>query len=124
MKSSLAFVSAIALAGAFGGGAAHARSPDVQWSLTIGSPGWGGHVRSAPVYAAPPVYYVPRPVVIHPWPIHYGVPRYYDPRGRGWDRDHDGIPDPYDRRYDPHGDRDRDGAPNRWDRYDQNPRRR
>jgi hypothetical protein len=122
MKSSLAVISAVALAGALGAGAAHARGPDVQWSVTIGSPGWGGYARPAPVYVAPPVYYAPRPVVVYPRPIYYGGPGYW--HRRDWDRDGDGIPNRHDRRYDPYGDRDRDGAPNRWDRDDRNPYRR
>ena len=42
-------------------------------------------------------------------------PRYE--RGPGGDRDHDGIPNRYDR------DRDGDGVPNRYDRSPNNPRR-
>ena len=55
---------------------------------------------------------------------HDGIPNRYDRhdnrydhyRGRG-DRDHDGVPNRYDR------DRDGDGVPNRYDRHPDNPRR-
>jgi hypothetical protein len=110
---------ALALAGLLGTAAAHARS-DVQWSITLG----------VPFFAPPPVYYAPPPVYLRPAPIYY-APRYAYPgyyrapvyRGHG-DYDGDGIPNRYDRRYDPYGDRDRDGTPNRWDRNDRNPYRR
>jgi hypothetical protein len=50
---------------------------------------------------------------------HDGIPnrydRVYNPR---WDRDGDGIPNRYDRVYNPRWDRDGDGVPNRYDRYD------
>ena len=35
-----------------------------------------------------------------------------------WDADGDGIPNRYDRVYNPRWDRDGDGVPNRYDRYD------
>jgi hypothetical protein len=35
-----------------------------------------------------------------------------------WDRDGDGIPNRYDRVYNPRWDRDGDGIPNRYDRHD------
>ena len=35
-----------------------------------------------------------------------------------WDRDGDGVPNRYDRVYNPRWDRDGDGVPNRYDRYD------
>jgi hypothetical protein len=35
-----------------------------------------------------------------------------------WDRDGDGIPNRYDRVYNPRWDRDGDGVPNRYDRHD------
>ena len=34
-----------------------------------------------------------------------------------WDRDGDGIPNRYDRVYNPRWDRDGDGVPNRYDRH-------
>lgn len=97
-------------AGALVAGAAQARSNvDVQWSVTIGSGG-------VPVYnqPRPPVIVAPvRPVMVVP-PRHAPQPIRYLP-----DRDRDGIPDRYDRVYNPpraHWDRDRDGIPNRYDR--------
>jgi hypothetical protein len=51
-------------------------------------------------------------------------------RGPNGDRDHDGIPNRYDRhdnrgdrRDRPNGDRDHDGVPNRYDDHPNNPRR-
>ena len=49
----------------------------------------------------------------------YDRDRYEHHRGDGrWDRDHDGVPNRYDR------DRDGDGVPNRYDRRPDNPYRR
>lgn len=110
MKS-IAIASALALAGALSAGAAQAREPDVQWSVTIGSPGYS---RPAPVYVPAPVY-TPAPVIVYPRherPVVYRAPSY-------WDRDGDGIPNRYDRVYNPVWDRDGDGIPNGRDRYDQ-----
>jgi hypothetical protein len=116
-------VPALALIGSLASAAAHART-DVQWSITIGSPVWA---RPAPVYHAPPpvVVYRPAPVYYAPVYPHYRT-QYHAPRhAHGYrDSDRDGIPNRYDRRYDPYGDRDRDGVPNRWDRHDRNPYRR
>jgi hypothetical protein len=94
----------VALAGVLAAASVEARGrDDVQFSLTIGSPGW---VQPVPVYRqAPAVGY-------------YG----YQQRGyrqpSRWDRDGDGIPNRYDRVYNPRWDRDGDGVPNRYDRYD------
>jgi hypothetical protein len=107
---------ALAVAGTTAAGLAQARGPvDVQWSVTIGSP-VGVYLpapvvvqQRAPVYvAAPPVY---RPHVAYPaYPIY---------RHAGWgDADRDGIPNRYDRVYNPGWDRDGDGVPNRYDRND------
>lgn len=114
---------ALALAGTLAAGAAHAGGrPDVQWSVTIGSPNVGVVV-GAPIYA-PPVYerhvhaprYYPQPVVVVP---QRGMHR------AGWrDADRDGIPDRHDRVYNPRWDVDGDGVPNRYDRNDRNPYRR
>jgi hypothetical protein len=109
----------LALAGALSAGAAHARDPDVRWSVTIGSP----------MYAVPgPVYVEPQPVYVQPQPVYavpvpypyyrapaYRVARHYAPTY--WDRDGDGIPNRYDRVYNPPWDRDGDGIPNRHDRH-------
>jgi hypothetical protein len=96
---------AVAFAGTLGVGLAEARGrDDVQWSVTIGHP--------SPVWVGQPVHV-------------YGAPvRSYDhgyDRSRGsrrWDADRDGIPNRYDRVYNPRWDRDGDGIPNRYDRYD------
>ena len=63
----------------------------------------GGHVRVDPV-----VIVYPAPVLVRP--SYRG--------GRRYDRDHDGVPDRYDR------DRDGDGVRNRYDAWPDNPRRR
>jgi hypothetical protein len=150
-KTRFVIPAVLALAATLAGGVAHARSPDVQWSVTIGSPGYPQH---RPVYGAPvPVYGVPVPIYGVPAPVYrpvvpvyrqpvpvYPVARYHGPThwdrdGDGipnrhdrhynpsWDRDGDGIPNHRDRHYNPHGDRDRDGVPNRWDRHDRDWRR-
>ena len=117
-------VAVLGLAAALGAGSAMARA-DVQWSVTIGAPVYPAYpVYSPPVYGAP-VYY-PAPVVVQPaYPVYarpvYAAPAYY-PRHRHhptyWDRDGDGIPNRYDRVYNPAWDRDGDGVPNRYDRHD------
>jgi hypothetical protein len=97
-------------------GAAQARDLDVQWSVTIGTPVYRQPV---PVYTAPPpVYSVPAPVyrapvVVLRRPV---VPIVHYRRPTAWDRDGDGIPNRYDRIYNPAWDRDGDGIPNRHDR--------
>jgi len=108
-------VATLGLAGALCAGSAMAYGghDDVQWSVTIGSPvGTPVYTQPAPVYAPQPVY-VPQPV--------YTVPsyryRHYQQPTR-WDRDGDGIPNRYDRVYNPAWDRDGDGIPNRYDRHD------
>lgn len=134
-RFALAAVASIALAGSLATGAAQARDADVRWSVTIGSPMVGYPVpvvtypAPVPVYRAPsPVYYPAVPV--HP-AVHYRQPTYWDRDGDGipnrydrvynpvWDRDGDGIPNRRDRVYNPAWDRDGDGIPNRRDpRYD------
>ena len=98
---------ALAMTAGLGAGAVQARDADVQWSVTIGSPGY-------PVYTQPyPVYRQPAPVVVMP------SPRYSRYGGQTrWDRDGDGIPNHRDRLYNPAWDRDGDGVPNRYDRND------
>jgi hypothetical protein len=95
---------------------------DVQWSVTIGAP-LPGVVVPAPVYGVPapvyggPVYRAPAPVVEVPV---YREPHWRESRWREpsrWDRDGDGIPNRYDRVYNPRWDRDGDGVPNRRDRH-------
>src|SRR3954470_24454364 len=96
-------LAALALTGALGTGLAQARDVDVQWSVTIGSP--GGAVYGQPVYGGPgyggPVYSQPYPVVetrpyvvTRPAPVIVRSPRYV--RETRWDRDGDGIPNRYD----------------------------
>lgn len=123
-KSKLLITATLALTGALGAGMAQAQGADVQWSVTIGTP--------APVvqyYPQPAVVVAPRPavvvaprpaVVVAPPPVahyepYYPRPRYHVTR---WDRDGDGIPNRYDRLYNPAWDRDGDGIANRHDRYD------
>jgi len=107
-KTRLLATAALALTGVLGVGAAQAAA-DVSWSVTIGSQGpvWV----PAPAIIRPVV--VPAPVVhpIYRAPVGYRQPTY-------WDRDGDGIPNRYDRVYNPRWDRDGDGVPNRYDRYD------
>lgn len=109
IKRSLVMAS-LAVAGVLAAGAAQAR--DVHWSIGIHAPGISVGV-GTPVYGhrhyAPPVY-------VTPAPVYYGAPRYVSPAR--WDADRDGIPNRYDRVYNPRWDRDGDGVPNRYDRHD------
>jgi hypothetical protein len=99
-------IAAVALVGALGAGLAQARD-DVRFSVTIGAP--------APVYATGPAY-VAGPA--------YGYDTAPVRRVTPWDRDGDGIPNRYDRVYNPRSDRDGDGMRDRhehirhtrWDR--------
>ena len=114
MKVRALAIVAVALAGAVGATFAEARdNGNVQFSVAIGQPvlgAWAQPVHDVGVY---------RPY--GGWDRdHDGIPNRYDrtynPR---WDRDGDGIPNRYDRAYNPRGDRDRDGIPNYRDRvYD------
>lgn len=104
MSSTKLIVAIVALTGALGAGAAQARgNDDMQWSVTIGAP------------AAVFVHDQPYPAYRQPAPRtqrdHYQQPT-------RWDRDGDGIPNRYDRVYNPRWDRDGDGIPNRYDRRD------
>jgi hypothetical protein len=109
-KTRLLATAALALTGVLGVGAANAAA-DVNWSVTIGSTG--------PVFSTPAIIR-PAPVIVHPVPVMHPVPDYH--RGyrqpTRWDRDGDGIPNRYDRVYNPVWDRDGDGIPNQHDRYD------
>lgn len=94
----------LALAGAMAAAAAPAHAgSNVQWSVTIGAPLPGLVVRDA-YY---PHHYPRPPVVVVPRHVGYGY----------GDRDHDGVPNRYDRVYNPRWDRDGDGVPNRHDRH-------
>jgi hypothetical protein len=97
------FVS-LALAGSLGAGLAQAR-PDVQWAVSIPGPvGVTISNHSVQLYAPP---------------LMVAAPVYVQPGFRPMrDSDRDGIPDRYDRVYNPRWDRDGDGIPNRYDRYD------
>ena len=92
-------------------GAAQARDVDVQWRVAI--PGPVSVVIGSPApRVLPPVVMVPPRVVV---PV----------RNAGWgDADRDGIPNRYDRVYNPRWDRDGDGIPNRYDRRPNDPYRR
>ena len=105
-KTRLLATAALALTGVLGAGAAQAAA-DVSWSVTVGSHG--------PVWVPAPAIVrpaYPAPVVVVP-DYHRG---YRQPTR--WDRDGDGIPNRYDRVYNPRWDRDGDGVPNRYDRFD------
>jgi len=103
----LAIIS-VALAGVLAAASVEARGrDDVQFSLTIGGPAW----------AVAPVPVV-RPGFVAPSYGHgYAHERSYRAPTR-WDRDGDGVPNRYDRVYNPRWDRDGDGVPNRYDRHD------
>lgn len=128
---SLKAVAAMALVlGTFGAAStAHARS-DVQFSITLQSPGL--YVQPAPVYVQPaPVYTYPRPVYLQPAPIYnppsrivyvQPAPVYVQPPYRhGWGHHHHGQKA---HARGPWGDYDRDGTPNRVDRFPADPYRR
>jgi len=120
-------IGALALAGTFAVGAAHAGN--VSWSVTIGAPAIALPLPPLPVPVVPvPVFH--RAPVVLPAPV-YGpgyAPRYPREHRPGyrvayrqptrWDRDGDGVPNRYDRRYNPAWDRDGDGIANRRDPYD------
>ncbi|MFT3822072.1 MAG: hypothetical protein QM750_31400 [Rubrivivax sp.] len=122
-------VAALAAAGMLTGLPAQA-SDRVQWSLQIGLPlpplplpvivAPAPRVIAAPVYTAP--VYAPPPAAWYGRPVDRRVYGYG--YGNRHDRDHDGIPDRYDRhdnRLDRPGwrqDRDRDGVPDWRDRRD------
>ena len=113
MNVKMLAVAAVAVVGTLGVGLAEARGrDDVQWSVTIGAP--------APVFYGAPVYSAP----VHVYDRGYdrGYHRGYRQSHRGhrsyWDADRDGIPNRYDRVYNPRWDRDGDGIPNRYDRHD------
>jgi hypothetical protein len=118
-------VAALALGAVGAASAAHARS-DVFFS--IGVP--GAYVSNAPVYVQPePVYVQPQPVYVAPPVYRYEQPAYYNSGYYG-----NGVTYVYERDYrrhwrhdhrvGPYGDRDHDGVPNRFDRAPGNPYRR
>jgi hypothetical protein len=106
----LAIVS-VAFAGVLAAASVEARGrDDVQFSVTIGSPGWVQPV--VPLYG---------PAFVARSHDHRYQRSYRHPAPTRWDRDGDGIPNRHDRVYNPRWDRDGDGVPNR---YDRNPNRR
>jgi len=117
MKTRHLMLTGLCLAGALLTGTAMARgNDDVEWSVTIG----GG----SPVYGRPaPVYVQPAYPAYEVYPAYNTYNNYRAPRHGGnyqhprhWDRDGDGVPNRYDRVYNPVWDRDGDGVPNRYDR--------
>ena len=106
MKSRNLIVAALGLAGALCTGAAMAHgNDDIQWSVTVGSDyGAPQYYRPAPVYVQP----------AYPAPV-YGPHHYRQPTR--WDVDGDGIPNRYDRLYNPAWDRDGDGIPDWRERH-------
>jgi hypothetical protein len=94
-------IAAFAIAAALAAASAEARGrDDVQWSVTIGAP--------LQPFGAATLFARSN----DGWRDNYrAVPS-------RWDRDGDGIPNRYDRRYNPPWDRDGDGVPNRYDRHD------
>ena len=91
----------------------------VDVALNVGVPGY--YIEPAPVYVQPrPVYVERRPVYIQPQPYYIDQQYGQDWRVRRWERRHHRGQDGYERRYGPgyeHGyDADHDGIPNRYDR--------
>ncbi len=106
-----ALTAALLLVSTLGAGTAHAGG-SVQWQVNIETPGirWPVHV------VVPPPAPLPRVVVAPAYPGRNDrAPRYRDD-------DADGIPNRYDRVYNPRWDRDGDGIPNRHDAYPNDPR--
>ena len=103
----LAIVS-LAVAGALATASVEARGrDDVQFSVTIGNAvPWA--VPVAPIHGPA--------LVARSYDRHYDRTGYRPPTR--WDVDGDGIPNRYDRVYNPRWDRDGDGIPNRYDRHD------
>lgn len=101
------------IAAAAGASAAQAHGrPEAQWSVTIGAP---VVVLPRIVLPVPPLPQVRvQPVVVAP------RAGYREPTR--WDVDGDGIPNRYDRVYNPRWDVDGDGIPNRYDRHYAAPR--
>jgi len=99
----------VALAGVLAAASVEARGrDDVQFSVTIGAPAF--------VVSPIPVF---RPGFVAPsYGYAYGRHERSYREPTRWDRDGDGIPNRYDRVYNPRWDRDGDGIPNRYDRYD------
>ena len=96
-KSKWFVFSALAGAGTLGAGAARAgHGPDLQWSVTIGTP---ASTRAAHVIAQPHAAYR----IAAPFHGPQRDQRFYREPTR-WDRDGDGIPNRHDRMYNPRWD--------------------
>ena len=114
---------AAALAAMLSAGVAHAG--DVHWSVTIGAPIGLPAIGHVQVHVPVPAVVHPVPVVVAPRPVYYPAAPVYVPAPRAvhyvrhghgyYDADRDGIPNRYDRVYNPPWDRDGDGIPNRYD---------
>jgi hypothetical protein len=103
---------AVAL-GAVGAASTAQAHTDVTFSIGVPAP---VYVEPAPVYAQPaPVYVQPAPVYVQPYRVYERPYRIVD---RGYYGRHHG------REYGAWGDRDHDGVPNRFDRAPYNPYRR
>ena len=90
---------------------------------------WTAFALVSTIAAAPMVLMAPAQAQPYGDRDHDGIPNRYDRRndnGAFGDRDHDGIPNALDHRNDngPRGDRDHDGVPNAWDRNPNNAYRR
>jgi len=118
-------IAAVALAAGLAAASVEARSrDDVQWSITIGNPApWAVQTLPGPALLVPSHDGFYGRSYDRRYDGFYG--HSYDRRHDGfraaptrWDRDGDGIPNRYDRVYNPRWDRDGDGIPNRYDRYD------
>jgi hypothetical protein len=113
MIAKTALIALVAATGTLGAGVAQAQhnDVDVNWSVTI------GNAQGAPFFVpAPVVVQRPRAAVRHQSvrPVQPVRVAYRQPTR--WDVDGDGIPNRYDRIYNPVWDVDGDGIPNRRDR--------
>ena len=110
-------------------GAASSAQAHTDVMLSIGIPAAFGYVQPAPVYTQPRVVYT-QPQVVYTQPqVVYEEPVYVRPGfERGFERRHDERQDwrhaRYVRENGPYGDRDHDCVPNRFDRFPSNPNRR
>jgi hypothetical protein len=109
-------LAAAALAlGAFAATTTAQARDNVQFSVTLGSPGF--HSQPGPVYAHPrPVYVQPAPVYVQPRPVYVQRAPVY-----GWGHQRYNHHDRNQYAQGPRGDFDHDGVPNRYDRFPGNP---
>ena len=130
---SLKFLAAAALAlGTLAASASAQARDDVQFSVTLGNPGYyvqpvADYGYGRPAYVQPaPVYVQPRPVYVQPPPVYVrSRPIYVQPAPTyGWGHhrhNHHGRDEYAQGAW---GDYDHDGVPNRYDRFPGNPNRR